>query len=99
MAGAGNTLKWRDATSYGRDERGVIEPRTWATDSKIIHVVVTCGHIYHRDTKAWVLNFGTKFNAYELKDVPPGPENHELAKAKAIELVREHLQRQLAELA
>lgn len=80
---------WRDATSYGRDERGKADARVWALEGAKVFV-----HRRHGLGALWFVSaHDLKVDNWELvaKDI-------EAALAEGIEVVREYLKERLAEL-
>jgi len=70
-------MEWKDETSYGRGERGKVEPRTWATYVGRVRIVVT-KHLRHGDE--WVSHCHPLYNK-----VPLGTTSLEIAKIVALE--------------
>lgn len=76
------TPKWKDTTSYSRDEKRV--PRAWTLALDGLNITVVKGHIYHPHT--WIVH------CYELGiDTVPllGAKTAEDAQRMAVAMVRE----------
>jgi hypothetical protein len=83
---------WVDATSYSRDERGKIEPRTWEHRTRSLRVTVT----RHRDCApdVWLLTcHDVGISLLELKS-----RGLEEAQTEALVFVRKRLERWAKEL-
>lgn len=87
-------MSWTDVTSYSRDERGTVEPRTWELllNKGNARLCVT----RHRDYPgSWVMvAYGCLSWTRELKSI-----ELEAAKTEAISITRTALSRILSDLA
>ena len=84
-----NVGEWKDSTSYSRG--GDRTPMTWTLSANDFRITVTCGHIYYRGI--WIAHCDPFFREYEL-----GVKTKEAAQYKAIQMVRERLEKSLAAL-
>lgn len=85
-------MTWEDQSSYGRGERGVVEPTAWALRAGRVRVVVH-RHI-HYDPDVWLLTCdAASFDNYELdaKEVSA-------AQTEALGLVAGRLEENLREV-
>lgn len=80
---------WKDVTSYSQN--GDRTPKSWQLNLGDFRVTITCGHLYYPGE--WVAHCDPFFREKKL-DV----EAVDQAKAKAISMVRERLERAVAAL-
>lgn len=81
-------MKWKDETSFAQGEQDRT-PRAWVARPGMLRVSV---HRHRHFEGKWVLTCAPFFDLFELKS-----EAAKDAKAEGIALVREHLERALAE--
>lgn len=80
---------WKDTTSYAQGKERI--PTTWTLKLGDFNITVTCNHIYHKGN--WIAHCDPFFREREL-----GVETKEEAQTKAVQMVRERLERALAAL-
>lgn len=83
-------VEWKDATSYGKGERGKKLPTSWETEIGGLRIWISKGHIYYPDD--WVMNCPS----LDLKEVRIGPQvalTDDDAKSESLMLARAKLKK------